>query len=460
MSAKIISIKTIITCLLIINLNACASTGTWFSGVTNSKIKFKISEAKKPKTDFYGNYLTIVYLENLPFEKIGTISNSKNIAWLVNEGYRVIQLDYNKNPKASATKINKDIIAINKALASNIFCGLPNCSNYKSYILFEGYRIERDVPYFKDNPKIYNTPKAYSSGDMLNMDIIYPVSPKHKTPVVLSFSYSNSYATFNDDLQQLTDAHTNFRTFLPYTFTGFNDTFLTGAPAHGMAWAIADHPKYCPWGSGTPENGKRDTYKSYQTNPDTAQKVKSAVRTLRALGNDFNLSGDIGIYGFSRGSSAGSMAIGDKTVLEFENAGFHQNASDDVQVAALGPGVFDYTQIYNTLNDGDNNLETRCPWAWGDLESNYEHWQKMGSSYLVTSNKTAPTLFFFNTDDDAYYSDQINIFKTKLESFNVPTKTLINYSSGHAVPQDEASLLVLYNFFKLYLHPPQLQASK
>lgn len=436
---------------LLVGLQTFANTGNWFSVVTESNISYNVLEAKKPIKDYHGNYATIVFLENLAFKKLGRNTNKKDVTWLLSKGFRVIELNYNHHKKASATNINQDIIAINKDIASGNFCGIKNCSTNISYVLFEGYRINLNLPYFEDNPTVYNTPSEYTKGDLLHMDIIYPANAPVKIPVVLSFSYSNSYATFDSKTGKLTDANKYQRMYLPYTFAGFNDSFLEGLPAHHIAWAIADHPKYAPWGSGKPVNGKNDTYKSYQVNPDAAQKVKSAIRTLRTLGTEVGLSENIGIHGFSRGSTAGSLAIGDKYVPEFENKGFNIGVSDDVKAATLGPGVFDYTQIYNTLNDGDENLETRCPWAWGNLKDNHNLWNTMGASYLVETSKTAPVLFFHNTDDDEYYQGQITHFKTTLDSLNVPTSTLINYGNGHSVPQTPNALNTLYNFFKKHL---------
>lgn len=391
----------------------------------------------------------------MSFKKIGSYSNKKNVNWLLSQGYRVIELDYKKNKNAKALKINEDIIAINDSIAAGNFCGLKNCSLYKSYILFEGYRIARNLSYFVDNPKIHNTPEEYIVGDSLHMDIIYPAKPKIKIPTLLSFSYSNSYAFYDNKKGKLTDAYKDQRLNLSYTLAGFNDSFLEGAPANGMAWAIADHPKYCQWGKGKPENGPNDAFKSFQTNPDAAQKVKSAIRTLRAFGANVGLSDKIGLFGFSRGSTADSLAIGDKKIKEIENAGFNNTISDDIQAAALGPGVFDYTLIYNTLDDGDKNLEQRCPLVWGPLEQNRKLWKTMGASFLVEKT-AAPTLFFYNTDDDRYYEDQINHFKNKLDKLGVTTATLINYGKGHAIPQTEISLNTLYSFFKNHLSPPKL----
>ncbi|QDH79362.1 hypothetical protein FKX85_10070 [Echinicola soli] len=430
---------------------ACSQTGEWISKTLNAPIHYTVRHPASPLKDYDGNFLTIVYLVNPGFEKIGGNTTKEDVKWLLEQGYRVITLDYNGHSKATSPFINKDIIAINDAMAAGVFCGLKDCSILQSYVLFDSYRIDRNVAYFKDDPTVYNFPDQYTEGDSLRMDIIYPANPKIPVPTILSFSYSNSFATYDEEKGVLTAVNRNKRTFLPYTFAGFDDSILEGAPAVGMAWAIADHPKYCPWGKGKPSHGKNDTYKSYQTNPDAVQKVKSAIRTLRARGTALGLSEKIGIYGFSRGSTAGSLAIGDRSIPVFENAGLHREVSDKVQAAVLGPGVFDYTLIYNHADDGDDNLETRCPWAWGSLVENQEKWGAMGASYLVESQATAPTYFFYNTSDEAYYTDQIASFKKKLNSIGVPNHTLTNYGDGHAVPQKAQDLRLLYRFFGKYL---------
>lgn len=431
-----------------------AASGTWQSKVTASDINYTLTDSESAILDYNGDYPTVVYLENLNIRKIGRNKNSEDVAWLLSQGYRVIELNYAKNINASAITINLDIISINDSLVAGSFCGHKQSSRYQSYVLFEGYRVARNVPYFKDDPYVYNTPAEYTSGDMLHMDIIYPANPSVSVPVILSFSYSNSYATYDPKKESLTDANKNQRLNLGYTLAGFDDSFLEGAPANGIAWAIADHPKYCPWGKGKPVNGRNDTYKSYQTNPDAVRKVKSAVRTLRVVGSKLGLSGKIGIYGFSRGSTAGSLAIGDRSIADFENAGFYIGNDDDVQVAALGPGVFDYTRIYKTLDDGDSNLETRCAWAWGPLEKNYAMWESMGGAYLAHSSASAPVLFFYNTTDELYYQDQIASFKSKLDTLKVPNSMLIDYGIGHTVPRTEDSLRKMYSFFSQYLYPP------
>jgi hypothetical protein len=447
MNISLIKLQAVVTAFLIIILptKLNASSGSWLSKTTGTNITYTLTDANAPLKDGNGNYFTVVYLENLGIKKLGNNTNTIDVNWLLSKGYRVIELNYLNNATAISPNINDDIIAINNAISAGSFCGKTNCSKYRSYVLFEGYRIARDVSYYLDDPTVYNYSDLYTTGDSLFMDIIYPANTSVKVPVVLSFSYSNSY--FENSNQRLN---------LAYTLAGFDDSFLEGAPANGIAWAIADHPKYCDWGQGKPVGGANKAYGSFEVNPDAARKVKSAVRTLRVLGEGMGLSGKIGIFGFSRGSDAGSMAVGDRSVPDFENYGLQIGITDDVQAAALGPGVFDFTQIYNTLNDGDSNLESRCPVVWGSLDSNDSLWQTMGSAYLAQTSATAPVIFFYNTDDSHYYQDQIAHFKVKLDALGVATSTLINFGTGHAVPQTSSSLTTLYNFFNQYLTPPSV----
>ncbi len=418
---------------------------SWNSKTTGTSITCTINESLSPAKDASGKFMTVVYLKNLNIPLISKNSNVENVNWLLGKGYRVIELDYAKNTNAIATTINQDIIEINDAVAAGSFCGLTDCSSSRTYVLFEGYRLARDIAYFKDNPLIYNYPSYYTEGDSLYMDIVYPANAKADVPVVISFSYSNSFYTSKHQ-----------RMNLAYTLAGFNDSFLEGAPAHGVAWVIADHPKYCDWGQGKPVGGANKAYGSFQVNPDAAQKVKSAIRTLRARRAEFNLTDKIGVYGFSRGSDAGSMAVGDRVDSISENAGLNIGVSDDIQAAALGSGVFDFTKIFNTLNDGDGNLESRCPIVWGDLAGNFSLWNSMGSAYYAQTSASAPVLFFYNTDDSPYYQEQISFFKAKLDSIGVVTSVIKNYGIAHAVPQTTASLTSLYDFFRLNLTPPDL----
>ena len=430
-----------------------AGTGQWTSATLSSSIPYTTLSPTNALKDRNGKYMTIVYLENLGFKKISQHSNDEDVQAMLDEGYRVIRLDYQGNAKAVSPGINQDIISINDQLNKGSMCGFSSISPIRSYILMEGYRIRRDVSYYLDDPTVYNwpgSPYTESQGDSLYMDIIYPTSPTTPVPVLLSFSYSNSYATLSGG--KLTDEHYHQRLYLGYTLSMFDDSVLEGAPAHGIAWAIADHPKYCDWGQGKPKGGNNKDYGSIETNPDAARKVKSAVRTLRTVGESLGLNGEIAIFGFSRGASAGSLAIGNLDVPEFQDAsrGLYPDANDHVQAAILGPGVFDYT----LLPQGRNEYKHATA-VWGDLSTHREDWERQGGSYLCTSSSTAPTLFFYNSTDDTYYGTQVNTLKDKLTQLNVDTDLIKDFSNGHAVPNDLASLQKIYDFLTSHLSVPE-----
>ncbi len=435
--------------LLIFSSALYAGTGEWSSQTLSSKIPYTTHTPENALQDQNGKYMTVVYLENLGFKKISQHSNDEDVQAMVDEGYRVIRLDYQGNAKAVSPGINQDIILLNDQLNKGSLCGFSSISPIRSYILMEGYRIRRDVSYYLDDPIVYNwpgSPYTESQGDSLFMDIIYPTHPSIPVPVLLSFSYSNSYATLSG--VKITDAHKHQRLLLGYTLSMFDDSILEGAPAHGIAWAIADHPKYCDWGQGKPQGGNNKDYGSIETNPDAACKVKSAVRTLRTVGESLGLNGEIAIFGFSRGATAGSLAIGNLDVPEFQDAtrGLYPEANDHVQAAILGPGVFDYT-----LLPEDKNEFKHATAVWGELSSNRNIWEQQGGSYLCTSSATAPTLFFYNTTDDDYYGIQVNNLKDKLDQLGVETELFQDYAYGHAVPKDVESLEKIYDFLTSHL---------
>lgn len=419
-----------------------ASAATWTSKTTGTVLSCKVTEAKTPAKDYNGKVMTVVYLENLGVEKIGQLSNAENVAWLTSQGYRVIEVDYKNNAKAVSPNINDDIIAINDALNSGSFGGATNCSADRSYILFEGYRIMRDVSYYKDDPSVYNYPDAYKNmeGDSLYMDIVYPANPSKPVATLLSFSYSNSYAgTANEGY---TKKYQHKRMFLGYTFSMFDDAIIEGAPGIGMAWAIADHPKYCDWGRGNRAGGAQKEFGAIEINPDAARKVKSAIRTVRGVGKTLGLGDDVALYGFSRGSTAASLAIGDAPFADWQNSdrGRFAEESSTIQAAVLGPGVFDYAKMVKTSNEyihmttySNSTSDAKTAWA------------EQGGA-LAISNSAAPCFLFYNSDDDANYDIQMKNLVSIFDAKAVKYELLKDYGKGHSVPQKTEHIQRIYDF--------------
>lgn len=426
-----------------------AATGQWNSLVMETSINYTASKATgTAATDQNGKPMTVVYLENLGFPKIGRVSNADNVAWLRQQGYQVIELDYERSDKAVSPALNKDIISINGSLQSGKFCG-QNCSPSRSYILMEGYRIRRDISYYKDDPSVYNYPDAYKAteGDSLYLDLIYPADPTSPVPVLVTFSYSNSYATASNG--KLTDANKHQRMHLLNFWGAFNDSFVEGSSAVGFAWAVCDHPKYCDWGQGKYTGGANKSLGAIEVNPDAARKVKSAIRTVRGIGCSLGLSGDVVVTGFSRGSTAAALAVGDGSIDAFEDAsrGRFADESSLVQCAVLGPGMFDYQSALSSSNEytrmSDYVSKTGQPWI------------QQGALATIQTSASAPTLFYHNTDDfyadkdkdpQGLYATQAQLLKAKLDDLGVVTETVTGYSTGHAVPQSPTDLQRMYDF--------------
>lgn len=442
--------KQITLILLMVAVVAMAGTGKWESQVTGTMLNYTTSSATTTAaTDVNGKPMTVVYLENLGFQKVGQNSNAEDVAWLLGQGYQVIEIDYAHSELAVSPALNKDIIAINSSLQKGSFCN-SNCSPSRSYILMEGYRICRDISYYLDDPTVYNYPDAYktTAGDSLYLDLVYPANPSSAVPVVMTFSYSNSFATASNG--RLTAANKHMRMNLANTWGQFKDSFVEGASAVGFAWAICDHPKYCEWGQGKYNGGANKILGAIEVNPDAARKVKSAVRTVRGVGKAFGLNGDVVVTGFSRGSTAASLAVGDGWIDTYEDAsrGRFAEESSLVQCAVLGPGMFDYEQALTSSN------EYKHMSAFVSA-INSTSWSHQGALATIVGSSAAPTLFFHNTDDfysdnnkdpQGLYATQAKLMKEKLDSKGVVTQTLTDYSNGHAVPQTETALRQMYDF--------------
>ena len=447
----------VILLLLLVNVSM-AGTGTWKSTVTGTSLQYTTSSATStPAKDVDGKPMTVVYLENLGFQNISQVSNADNVTWLREHGWQVIEIDYAQSEKAVSPKLNQDIIAINSSLQKGKFCG-QTCSPSRSYILMEGYRICRDISYYKDDPSVYNYPDAYkdSQGDSLYLDLVYPANPTIPVPVLITFSYSNSFATVSNG--KLTNTNKHKRMHLPYFWGAFKDSFVEGASAVGFAWAVCDHPKYCDWGQGKYKGGGNKSLGAIEVNPDAARKVKSAVRTVRGVGHTLGLSGEVVMTGFSRGSTAAALAVGDGRIDAFEDAtrGRFAEESSQVNCAVLGPGMFDYESAITSSNE-----YTRMK-AFVSADKTTS-WVQQGALATIQSNLSAPTLFYHNTDDfyadknkdpKGLYATQAQKMKAKLDALGVATETLTGYSSGHAVPQKENDLRQLYNFMLRHVATP------
>lgn len=439
-------VKTWRACLFLIGLLflagiGSAKAGLWASVATDTVIETTVIEPDPPVSP----PALMVYLQNLSCDRIGQEPDESIIADFTAGGCRVVVLDYAGHDRASSPFLNADVLRIRQQIGAGVFPGSTGLNEHKNqcYILHEGYRLLRNVPYYLNDPEVY---AGSDSNATLRMDIAYPSQPDRPVPVVMEFSTSNSYDGNEDD-----------RMRNDYAFTGTADTILEGAPAAGIAWAMADHPKYRSWGSPK-------LYSGFEVNPDTIRKVRSAVRVLREVGATVGLSGNIFIHGFSRGATAGSLAIGDRADPAIDSAGYSTALASRVQAVLLGSGLYDYSHAGGTITGDPPGTEVdiynRFVIAWGSTASNLPLWERQGALAYMTTKASAPVFLSYNTDDGTYYPYQAQLLEAKLASLGVPHQ-VVTGTGGHKVTTSPSTLTAIYDFFNAHTNPvpqqPEIQ---
>ena len=157
---------------------------------------------------------------------------------------------------------------------------------------------------------------------------------------------------------------------------------------------MCDHPKYCDWGQGKYTGGANKSLGAIEVNPDASRKVKTAIRTVRGVGRTHGLNGKVAVTGFSRGSTAAALAVGDGQEDAFEDAsrGRFGEESSAIQCAVLGPGMFDYGQALSSSTEY-SRMDAYIKATAGSS------WSQQGALTTIQSSASAPTLFYHNTDD-------------------------------------------------------------
>ena len=429
---KILRLDLLLAGILLVGLSS-AQAVSWTSAATGGAITATVIEPDP----VVSTPPLIIYLKNLSCERIGQESDASIIAGFTTNGYRVVTLDYAGDAKATSPFLNWDVLKIRNDIGTGVFPGSTGlvAAKNKCYILCEGYRLMRNVPYYLNDPAVYS---GSDSGAELHMDIAYPSQPSRAVPIVLEYSTANSYFGNEDDRMNNGKA-----------FTGTTDTILEGAPAAGIAWAMADHPKYRAWGSPT-------LYSGFEVNPDTIKKVRSSVRVLREVGATVGLSGNIMIHGFSRGSTAGSLAAGDLASVPIDSAGYSTALSGHVQAVLLGSGIYDYSHAGGTMT-GDTagtqvDIYNRFVTAWGPTATNLAQWQSEGALAYMATSATAPVFLSYNTDDAAWYVYQAQLMEAKLTSLGVAHQVVTGLGRHH-VTTNFTTLTAIYDFFKAHTNP-------
>lgn len=343
-------------------------------------------------TVFSGGYSqkTAIVLANIPSVRVSEDLAKKARQQLLDRGFRIVQIDYEEHVAASFPDICKDIAKLRSDIFNGLFLSDLNLDQARIFIVPEGQVVETDVLYFEDE------------GRALGMDISFPLleSETDAVPCIMEFSCDNKDRMGN------------------YSLVACRDTLLEGLGVAGYATAMADHPVAAP-------------YKGIDPMPDCGIKVKSAVRTLRAVGKDLSLSGEIGVVGFSRGSGMALLLATSDGSEAFDNVGFYSEYDSSVQAAVVLSGRFTYLDLLE-----EDHMIPRYEKAWGVRDLFLDKWTKQGSlDYLEAS--TIPLFLSINSGEGADAQLQMGVLRHRLSELGSEFVYVEDVDGvGHKVPID------------------------
>lgn len=341
-----------------------------------------------------------VYLTGLAAPRHGTEDDATLVDELRRRGHLVVHVDFLHRPDSRVPALHRDLAKLRDDIHERSLLGDRTIDGGRVYLVPEGCRLVRDVLYFADATR------------PLALDIIHPAKPRARVGAVLEFSCDNRDRFGNGSLSMC------------------SDTILDGAATEGLIVAMADHPVAPP-------------YKGLDAMPACAQRIKAAVRTLRARMRDLGGNGAIVPVGFSRGSGMALMLVTTAGRREFEGHGEYPDVSSVVQGAVVMSGRFTYLDLLP-----DDPMIPRYTTAWGPPEAALGTWREHGAlDYLAAP--TLPLFLTINTSESPDALHQMNVLRARLATLHSPFLDVPETEPrGHKVALDPTVLGAMHAYLK------------
>ena len=338
----------------------------------------------------------VFYLTRLAAPRVGTDPDADIIRDLQTDGALVVEIDYRNNPRARLPFLNRDLGKLRDDLRAGRLLGDRRYDAGRVFIVPSGHRLKRDIVFYRDRDRT------------LALDLIYPSGVSEKSMrspgTLLEFSCDNRDRMGNASLSIC------------------SDTLLDGFATEGFAVAMADHPVAPP-------------YKGLDPMPDSAWKIKAAVRTLRREVGALGLNDRIAPVGFSRGSGMALMLLATEGAAEFEGHGENPGIPSDVQGAVILSGRFTYLDLR-----ADDPMIPRYDKAWGSRENALETWRQHGALDHLQS-ATKPVFLSINITESPHALHQMIVLRKRLaELGNDVTFFMEREPRAHKVPLDPVIL--------------------
>lgn len=398
--------------LLLVFLGAawlCVPAQAWMSPALHREVALEIHSMPSGA----GPHPLAIYLRGLAAPRVGTVDDATLLAELRAQGFIVATLDYGGAREARWPRLNLDLVALRTQLHRRALWRDQPIDPAAIYLVPAGCRVRRGVEFFRDGDR------------RLALDLIYPAAPRAPVGALLEFSCDNLNRMGNFSLQFCTDS------------------ILEAAASEGFAVAMADHPVAAP-------------YEGFDPLPDSAHKVKAAVRTLRAQSAELGLNGRIVTVGFSRGSGMALLAAATVGRQDMEHGGAHLGVDSTVQGAVVLSGRFTYLDLLPS-----DLMIPRYVAAWGERRANAEVWRSQGALDQAPG-PNVPLFLSINLSEAPEALHQMEVLRTQLTARGVPFDYHPeNEPRGHRMPLDEGVLRAMLQYFRqrLFVAGPGLPAS-
>ncbi len=391
----VLPIRFAFLALCIAELSRAASG--WNSPATGKTLAFELL-APEPATAADAALPLVVYLKNLAVPRVGTESDAAILADFRAGGLLVAVLDYVDDEHSVLPDLYADLVRLREDIRAKRLLADYLIDPARIYLVPAGCRLRRDVVFYRDEKRD------------LALDVIYPASPVSPVGTVLEFSCDNADRMGNFSLTFCTDA------------------VLPAAAIAGHAAIMADHPVAAP-------------YKGLDPMPDSAWKVKAAVRTARALAPELHLSGRIVSLGFSRGSGMALLTATTGGSADFAPRGEHLELPVDVQGAVVMSGRFTYLDLLP-----EDKMTPRYVQAWGARATNADVWRNHGAlDYLRAP--TVPLFLTINATEAPDALHQMDVLRARLTALGSPfVYHPESAPRGHKMPIAPVVLTPLFSY--------------
>lgn len=288
----------------------------------------------------------IVYAKNLAIPRLGTVSDSDLILSFLQDGFLVVEVDYQNNSRAKGGDMYVDVLYLYRIFGANKGIN-PDKPSFNplmdEFIKWDDERIETyqtfttekggtEIQYKIDPLWVYVIPESYTIERDIEvstiqtdkrsithrMDIIHPASPAKSVPSVLEISTTIQ----SEDPAQSTRINRNSCYVFTWAMSGYAAIILDNVANGITSVSIYGKQMTAPTGPHFPE--------------------KRALRLLRARKSDWGLTDKVAVMGISKSAMRAIVAAlindetpNDKYVMEADK-GPHSDQSDRFDAMVAG----------------------------------------------------------------------------------------------------------------------------